>query len=228
MSTIKKQISVNGNLVNYNITYRDQKNIILRVKAGEIVLSAPFNTHDWLIEQMIYKNYHLINKHRLNYDVHSKFDLYASTPWIKILDQKVNIIFSLDNIHPKFIDDELHIKKYFNMEEQLNKIYTFLAKQYKNWFINRTSRWASLMNLNFKTLNVKLMANKWGVCYTQTQNIVYNTKLIHFLPEIIDYVIVHELTHLKHPNHSKNFWYTVEKYLPNYRELKELLNQPQV
>ncbi|ATZ16949.1 zinc metalloprotease [Williamsoniiplasma luminosum] len=226
MATMKKTISVNGNLVNYNLTYRDQKNLVLKVRDGQICISAPVRANDWDIEQIIYKNYHTINKYQISYDVHLKYDLYSNQPWIKIFDQKINVVFSTDNIHPKLINNELHIKNYLNLDEQIAKIYTFLAKQYKNWFINQTGQWASLMNLHFKNLSLKAMTTKWGVCYPQTQKIMYNIKLIHFKPEIIDYVIVHELTHLEFPNHSKDFWRRVEKFLPHYRELSKELNQP--
>jgi hypothetical protein len=57
----------------------------------------------------------------------------------------------------------------------------------------------------------------WGCC-EKTRRIIHLNWQIIFAPrDVIDYVIVHELCHLKHSNHSPRFWAEVEKYLPDYR-----------
>ncbi|ATZ18465.1 zinc metalloprotease [Williamsoniiplasma somnilux] len=225
MSEIKKSIQVSGHKVNYFIRYGQQKNIILRVKEGKIYISAPVRASQWEIDELIYKNYHKINKVQNNYEVQSKYDFFASKPWIKIFDQQIEVILVEENIHTKMANNVIFMKNYYNNDEQIAKLYTFLAKQYKNWFNNRSSQWAQQMGLEYKNLSIKVMNMKWGVCYPTHSKIIFNTKLLHFKPEIIDYVIVHELSHLRFANHSRDFWYLVAQYLSNYKELSNVLDK---
>ena len=65
------------------------------------------------------------------------------------------------------------------------------------------------------------MKSKWGVCNVTSNTITLNQELIKLEPICLEYVIYHELSHLKHPNHSKDFWSLVEKYVPNYKQIRK-------
>ena len=82
------------------------------------------------------------------------------------------------------------------------------------------------MNLKVKEIKVRSYKNRWGSC-SSNGNISYNWKLIMAPEKIIDYVIIHELCHLIHFNHSRDYWGEVSKKLPNYRESKEWLKSNQ-
>ncbi|MCK8462025.1 SprT family zinc-dependent metalloprotease [Mycoplasma capricolum subsp. capricolum] len=220
----KHQLSYQGNLITYYIYFKNQKNTILKLIDNQIVISAPINTPIYLIEQFIYKHISRLVKIQNNYEFLRVYDFYTNKPWIKIFEKSVDIELVDQNIHTKKINNKIIIKNYYDNEIQLEKIYNFLAKEYKNWFIHQTLLWAEKMNLSFENISVKVMKAKWGLCYSKKRHIIYNTKLLHFSSEIIDYVIVHELTHILYPNHSKDFWRHVANYLPNYRELQQILN----
>ena len=69
------------------------------------------------------------------------------------------------------------------------------------------------------------MTSRWGVCNTKLRIITLNLELIKRDTKYLDYVIVHELSHLIYPNHSKDFWSLVEENISDYkkyrREMKE-------
>ena len=65
------------------------------------------------------------------------------------------------------------------------------------------------------------MKGKWGVCNITNNIITLNLELIKYDVKYLEYVIYHELCHLKHANHSKDFWNLVEEYVPNYKSLKK-------
>lgn len=74
-------------------------------------------------------------------------------------------------------------------------------------------------------LRIRDMKTRWGVCNKGSMTVTLNSKLIHKDPFLIDYVIVHELSHFEHMNHSAAFWKCVESHYPDYkkarRELKD-------
>ena len=65
------------------------------------------------------------------------------------------------------------------------------------------------------------MTTRWGVCNTKTHQITLNLELMHYNIECLNYVIVHELSHLIEGNHSRVFWSIVEKYYPNYKSIRK-------
>lgn len=69
-------------------------------------------------------------------------------------------------------------------------------------------------------ITIKQIKYAWGSCSSK-KNITLNLELIKYSQQAIRYVILHELCHLKYMNHSKDFWNLVEKYMPNYKQVKK-------
>jgi len=72
------------------------------------------------------------------------------------------------------------------------------------------------------SIKVKKQKKRWGSCSSK-RNLNFNWKLIMAPMSVVDYLVVHELSHLKYPNHSKEFWQLVEAVIPNYEEKQEWL-----
>lgn len=98
-----------------------------------------------------------------------------------------------------------------------NKLQEFLKTTANHYIINQTAKIAKKMDLKYNKITLKAQKTRWGSCSSQ-KNLNFNWKLVHFKPEIIDYVIVHELSHLTHMDHSRNFWALVAKFHPKYQE----------
>lgn len=75
----------------------------------------------------------------------------------------------------------------------------------------------------YRDIQIKQLTRRWGSC-DQKKSIVLNLFLIQLPWELIDYVIIHELTHTKHLNHSTDFWDSLETFKPQARQLKKQLN----
>jgi len=82
--------------------------------------------------------------------------------------------------------------------------------------------WQEKMNLYANKISFRKTKRQWGSCSSKN-NISLNTYLCMLPKELIDYVIVHELAHIKHKNHSKEFWSLVGKFYPNYKDAKKEL-----
>ena len=78
-------------------------------------------------------------------------------------------------------------------------------------------------NIPHPTLRLRKMKTRWGVCNTKTHVITLNTELLKKEIKCLDYVIVHELSHLVEANHSKRFWKVVEENFPDYQIYRKKL-----
>lgn len=113
-------------------------------------------------------------------------------------------------------------QEYGEESESLNLFFRRRAEEYLS---RRTSDWSKHTGLRPTKFSINETRSRWGSCSSSGQ-IRLNWKLIFFDAAIVDYVIVHELCHLRHLNHSKSFWTLVENFLPDYavrnKKLKSL------
>ena len=92
-------------------------------------------------------------------------------------------------------------------------------------FAERLRHYADLLGLSAPPLTLSRARTRWGSCSLKT-GIRLNWRLIHFPLPIVDYVVIHELAHLREMNHSRRFWAVVEQFCPDYRDRrKELKSQ---
>lgn len=84
--------------------------------------------------------------------------------------------------------------------------------------------YAKLIGVPPNAVGIKSFKSRWGSCHVNG-NIMYNWKIIMAPNRIVDYVVVHELCHLKHHDHSPKFWKAVEKVILDYRDCKEWLKE---
>ena len=83
-------------------------------------------------------------------------------------------------------------------------------------------KWAKEIGVEYGRISVRHPRTQWGSC-TAEGNLSFNCLLMLTPPDVRDYVVVHELCHIRHLNHSRAFWREVERVLPEYREAKEWL-----
>lgn len=102
-------------------------------------------------------------------------------------------------------------------QDYANQLFTsWYQKKARQNFTERLDYYSRIMATNFKKIRLNGAKTQWGSCNTK-QTITLNWRLILGNQDIIDYVIVHELSHLFHLNHSSKFWQKVESVLPNYK-----------
>lgn len=94
----------------------------------------------------------------------------------------------------------------------------------ENYFRTRIEAISEQTGLNYQQMKISNASTRWGSC--SSKGIInLNWRLIMASPEIIDYVIIHELAHTKHMNHSKSFWALVGKYCPDHHRIRILLRK---
>ncbi len=97
------------------------------------------------------------------------------------------------------------------------KIRGWIKENAKRIFKARTLEWAEKMGLIVSSVSVTSAKKRWGSCSYNKGAIRYTYRLLYAPKECVDYVIVHELCHLKEHGHDARFWAYVEKTLPDYK-----------
>ena len=92
-----------------------------------------------------------------------------------------------------------------------------LAKKAVEYIPKRVEYFSKIIGVTYGRITIRNQKTRWGSCSSKG-NLNFNCLLMLTPPEIIDYVVVHELCHRKQMNHSKDFWKEVEKILPDYKE----------
>ncbi len=97
-----------------------------------------------------------------------------------------------------------------------------LADRALKYIPERVEHYSKIIGVDYGRITIRNQKTRWGSCSSKG-NLNFNCLLMLTPPEIIDYVVVHELCHRKEMNHSKKFWSEVEKVLPEYKELRKWL-----
>lgn len=93
-----------------------------------------------------------------------------------------------------------------------------------DYIIKKAEYYAQLSDLKYRSIRINNAATRWGSCgHKDTLNFTW--RLMMAPARVVDYVIIHELMHLKQKNHSRKFWVEVIKMIPNYKEDEQWLKQ---
>lgn len=88
----------------------------------------------------------------------------------------------------------------------------------------RAAYYAAQMGVSYGRITIREQKTRWGSCSSRG-NLNFNWKLVLMPPEVLDYVVVHELAHRREMNHSERFWSIVGEVLPDYRERRKMLRE---
>ncbi len=105
-------------------------------------------------------------------------------------------------------------------EEEL----TELTQRARTVIPDRVAFYADRMGVPYGRITIRRQKTRWGSC-SENGNLSFNCLLMLAPPEVLDYVVVHELCHLKEMNHSRAYWDEVEQVLPDYRKPKKWMKE---
>ena len=111
-----------------------------------------------------------------------------------------------------------------NIDEKKKVMEKWYFENAKKLFLKFVEKWLEILDEHVEKVAIKPMKTRWGSCNYVKKYINLNTELIKRTPFEIEYVILHELTHLKYPNHGKGFYNYIERYMPNYKVAEKMLN----
>jgi predicted metal-dependent hydrolase len=202
--------------VEYSIVYSDRKTIRISVERDRsVIVRAPKNVSEDRIRQIVLSKVRWI-KDKINAEqkypanevtkdfVSGESLLFLGKPYqINLVDnQEQDIIF----------DSKFLIRK--NSAENINRLLReWYFETAKEIIIPKATNLAKTIGVSFRKIDIRNLEYRWGSC-TPTNNIHFNWRLVKAPMIVIEYVIVHELTHLLERNHSADFWRRVRTAYP--------------
>ena len=103
-----------------------------------------------------------------------------------------------------------------------------IEKRYKKnarvLFTQRVAFYHAITGGNYTSITIRDQKSRWGSCSSRG-TLSFNYRLVFAPPKVLDYVVVHELCHLTHMNHSKDFWNMVAEVMPEYKQYKNWLKE---
>ena len=122
----------------------------------------------------------------------------------------------------KYID--LYIRDGTSKEKRADLIKEWYREELKAVIPPMIEKWEKIMGLKVNEWRVKQMKTRWGTCNTVDKRIWLNLELAKKPPHCLEYIIVHEMAHLIERGHGDKFKAIMEKYYPNWRNVKAELN----
>lgn len=180
------------------------------------------NNKDWILKQLE-KQTSLKNSFMCRKYVSGERFLYRGRKYplkiIQTADANYQVVFKGSRIIV-YIPEKLSAKEQTNMVRELvNKWYRGQAEKL---LPEQVEYYSKLMNIPYNKLKIKEQKTRWGSCSSKG-NINLNWRIIMAPNQVMAYVIIHELAHVKYMNHCQEFWKTVSDFLPDYKKWKKWL-----
>ena len=125
-------------------------------------------------------------------------------------------------VHISYPDNLSEVSKKYNIDKGIKQ----LLKNHTNMLLyEKVPYWSKITNIPYKLFKVNDATSRYGSCVPSTKILHFSSRLIMLPEDKIDAVVVHELCHIVYPNHSKDFYNLVRKYIPNYDEINKWLKK---
>jgi len=205
----------------YNVVRSNRKSIALVIDSkANLIIRAPKNAKDDDIAHFVEKKKRWITEKQHKISVFSEEHspvkietgeslIYLGNTYAMLKDNVSEIQLSSANI--------LIPNEYSKTE-----VITWLKSEAKKVLLERVSSYASLMGVDYSAIKITEAKTRWGSCSSKG-NLNFAWRLILCPVPVIDYVVVHELSHIAYKNHSSGFWARVKTVLPNYQEQQNWL-----
>lgn len=235
MEYITLELSQINGTIDVKIVRKNIKNVHLKVfRSLEVVLSVPMQVPQEWIENFLSKRIiwidEQITKYKLS-DGTNTLDSIKNGTSVQMLGKDMRIVFQEDSKNYIEIDEKritLYLKDVTNEEFAKKMFLRWWKKAAEDVFQNELN---SLYEKIFKKyqiakpdIYVRKMKTLWGSCTPSKSKVTFNNYLFKANIRCIQYVVLHELTHLLYPNHSKQFYDFLTVHMPDWQERKKQLD----
>ena len=221
----------NKSTIKYQLIQSNRKTIVISISAdGNITVKAPRHLGAEEIAELVQLKSRWIEKKlteqkRMNQNWTPK--KYIDGETFLYLGKSHTLLRIIDHKYKKPVvkleGDFLIVMAGDSDQSQLKQsVELWYRTQAKKVIPERVKEYSQYIEETFETIRIKDQKKRWGSCSSKG-NLNFNWRLIMAPVQILDYVVVHELCHLKHMDHSKAFWNHVADILPNHQECRKWL-----
>ncbi len=233
MPGIAKEIYVSGICI--EVRKKKIKNLYLSVKPpdGKVVISAPCRISDRLVEEFAKERMEWIlrQKRRLEQMPQQAERQYLPGEDLYIWGKRYTLAWQEWGNQNSFVLDDDKAVLCMRSGSAVKQREAYIREQYRAMLKEETARllpeWEARTGLHCSSWHTKYMKTRWGTCNTAKKRLWFNVQLAEKPLECLEYVILHELAHTKIGNHGKEFAALMDRYMPEWREVKKRLNERQ-
>ena len=220
--------------IEYEIVYAERRTLAIHVHPDlRVTVEAPSHTTSEVIEERVHNRAAWIlrqqrNFARYGFDQPPREYVSGETHYYLGRQYRLKVLQSATSRESARMSRGrilVYVQDTQDRERVKHLLQEWYRKQAKRVFQERLDEWypkVARFGIDYSELAVRRMKSRWGSC-TPSGKITLNLKLIQVPKVCIDYVIVHELAHRKHPNHSSEFYTLLDKVMPDWRERKQRL-----
>lgn len=217
--------------IEIEIVKKNIKNLNLSVNPpyGDVRLSVPKKMNDEAVKCFALSKLDWIKKQREKFKVQEKFNIEYKSGELHCLFGKKYELKVVENNGRQFAELNgehiiLHVRKDSSFEKKEKIIQDFYREKLKSVVPEYIEKWENIIGVNIESWAVKIMKTRWGTCNTRNRKIWINLELAKKSKECLEYIIVHELTHLLERYHNKIFYNYMDEFLPHWKNIKMELN----
>jgi predicted metal-dependent hydrolase len=212
----------------YELIRKKRKNLSLIIKDGRVIVSAPLRLARQRIDEFVEaKDGWIAGKLRIQSRNAARLDNALNYSVVPLWGAEYKVVFSplvkSICVYTGGETRELLVPERYraNLEAALKR---WLKKYAHEKLLEKLSSMSGITGLSFTDFAFTNARGKWGSCDSRNK-ILLNWRLVMLPAELIDYVIAHELCHIKEHNHSKSFWTLVSGFVPDYKSVKKRLKE---
>ena len=218
--------------IEIEVVKKDIKNMHLNVMppSGRVRISAPHGTSDDAINLFAVKKISWIKKQvgKFNSQERQTEREYITGEshylWGRRYKLEVKYSNKRNNIEVKGNKIILTVREKSTQQQRENYVNEWYRAELKSKLPSIVEKWESIIGVKANEVNIKNMRTRWGTCNTETKRVWINLQLAKKPVECLEYIVIHELVHLREKNHTKAFVEQMDKYMPDWRVVKDELN----
>lgn len=224
------QIEISG--IQVNVIKKNIKNMHLYVKPpnGNVEVSAPITMTDDSIALFVRMKIGWIRKQQAKFDTQPRQSKrqYVSGETLYVFGKQYFLQVEYSNKGNSLVLSGDKAMLTVRKESTVSQRETFVKEWYRGLLKEQITiylpKWEKITGLYCNSWQTKYMTTRWGTCNTNTKKIWINLQLAKKPIECLEYVILHELAHLKVKNHGKNFTDILDAHMPYWKDIKKELN----
>lgn len=211
----------------YEIIYSDRKTIRISVERDRsVIVRAPHGVSQRKISEAVEsKRFWLYEKinHAQKYNQDSQERRFISGTSLLYLGKEYRLDVTRESFDGVQFDDTFRISK-SSLPQAAQLLRAWYFEEAEKNIVPKVGYYARQLGVSYNEVLISDLKYRWGSC-TPKNNLNFNWRLIKAPMNVIEYVVVHELTHLLEPNHTIRFWSIVKAQRPHYLKAKEWLKE---